>query len=144
VETLADKNMIGWTEWAYTGNDITSSSSSGQTLVTDPSQPPTGANVNTAKLKTLAEVYPQVVAGTPKSYGFANGVFTLKYTTAKVSGGLFPTGSETDIAVPAIQYPGGYKVTVSGGHVVSAPNATTLQVVSNGAIATITVTVSAA
>ena len=144
VEALADKNMIGWTEWAYTGNDITSSSSSGQALVIDPSQPPVGANVETAKLKTLAEVYPQAVAGTPKSYGAAKGVFTLTYTTAKVGGGLFPAGSVTDIAVPAIQYPGGYQVAVTGGHVVSAPNATTLEIASNAAIATIKVTVSAA
>ena len=144
VEALADKYMIGWTEWAYTGNDITSSSSSGQSLVGNPELPPTGANVNVAKLKTLAEVYPQAIAGTPKAYSFKSGVFTLSYTTAKVGGGLFPTGSETDIAVPVIQYPGGYKVTVVGGHVVSAPNATLLQIKSNEAIATIKVTVSAA
>ena len=144
VEALADKNMIGWTEWAYTGNDITSSSSSGQALVANPQLPPAGANVNVAKLRTLAEVYPQAVAGTPKAYHFANGVFTLSYMTAKVGGGLFPAGSETDIAVPAVQYPSGYRVTVLGGHVVSAPNATSLRVVSNAAIATIQVTVSAA
>jgi endoglycosylceramidase len=142
VENIADKNLFGWTEWAYTGNDITSSSSSGQTLVVDPSLPPTGANVLTAKLKVLAEVYPQAIAGTPTSYGNVKGVFTLHYLPKKASGGTFPAGSETDIAVPAIQYPNGYVVTVTGGHVVSAANATTLQVVSNPLALAITVKVS--
>lgn len=144
IEALANKYMIGWTEWAYTGNDITSSSSSGQALVGNPALPPTGTNVNTAKLRTLAEVYPQAIAGTPKSFGTTSGVFTLVYTTAKVGGGLFPKYSETDIAVPAIQYPAGYQVTVTGGTVISAPNATMLRILSNAAISTITVKVSAA
>jgi len=144
VVTLADKQKMGWTEWAYTGNDITSSSSSGQTLVIDPSQPPTGANVLTAKLKALAEVYPQAIAGTPTSYGNVNGVFTLSYTPKKVGLGSFAAGSETDIAVPAIQYPGGYVVTVSGGHVISAPNSFLLRVVSNPGALSIKVTVKAA
>ena len=39
---LADKYQVGWLEWAYTGNDITSSSPNGQALVLDPSQPPVG------------------------------------------------------------------------------------------------------
>jgi endoglycosylceramidase len=140
----ADKFMLGWTEWAYSGNDKTSSSPDGQALVLDPSQPPTGANVLTAKLKTLAEPYPQAVAGTPKSWSFSGGKFTLTYSTARVDGsGTFPAGALTSVAVPAIQYPNGYAVTVSGGQVVSAPNASTLQVASNPATGTVTVRVSA-
>jgi endoglycosylceramidase len=141
---LADQQMVSWTEWAYTGNDITSSSPNGQALVLDPSQPPTGSNVVTTKLKALAEVYPQAIAGTPTKFGNTSGVFTLIYTTKKVAGGTFAAGSETDIAVPVIQYPSGYAVTVIGGHVISAANATTLRVVSNAGAKTITVTVKAA
>ena len=141
----ADRNMLGWTEWAYSGNDKTSSSPDGQALVLDPSQPPTGANVLTAKLKTLAEPYPQAVAGTPRSWSFTGGTFTLTYSTARADGtGTFPAGAITSVAVPAIQYPNGYAVTVSGGHVISAPNASTLQVASDPAAGTITVTVTAA
>jgi endoglycosylceramidase len=137
--------MLGWTEWAYSGNDKTSSSPDGQALVLDPSLPPTGANVLTAKLKALAEPYPQAVAGTPKSWSFRGGTFTLTYSTARVDGsGTFPAGALTSVAVPAIQYPGGYSVTVTGGHVVSAPNASTLQVASDAGARTITVTVTAA
>jgi endoglycosylceramidase len=140
--TLADKNRLGWLEWAYTGNDKTSTSPNGQALILDPTQPPTGANVVTSKLKVLAEPYPQAVAGTPTSWSFSGGVFTLTYSTARASGvGRFPAGSQTDIAVPAIQYPAGYSVTVAGGSVMSAPGATTLQVSSSVGALTVTVTV---
>jgi len=143
--TRNDKQRIGWLEWAYTGNDKTSASPNGQALVLDPSQSPSGANVLTAKLKTLAEPYPQVVAGNPTAWQFANGQFTLSYSTTRV-GTLtrFAAGSETDIAVPAIQYPGGYVVSVTGGHVISAPNAPLLRVVSNAGAATVKVLVTAA
>jgi endoglycosylceramidase len=140
--SLADKNRLSWLEWAYTGNDKTSSSPSGQALVFDPSQPPTGANVDTAKLAVLAEPYPQAVAGTPTSWSFSGGEFRLSYSTARVAGlGRFPAGSITDVAVPAIQFPSGYTVSVSGGSVVSAPGATTLQVASSPGATTVNVTV---
>jgi endoglycosylceramidase len=142
VISIADKNMLGWTEWAYTGNDKTSSSPDGQALVLDPSQPPTGANVLTDKLKVLAEPYPQVVAGTPTSWSFTKGVFALAYKTARAAGGgNFAAGSVTSIAAPAIQFPHGYAVTVTGGNVTSAANAITLQIASNAGASTITVKV---
>jgi endoglycosylceramidase len=143
--TRADKNRTGWLEWAYTGNDITSTSSGGQALVYDANQPPTGANVNTAKLKTLAEPYPQVVAGTPTSWSFSGGTFRLSYSTARAGGVTpFAAGSETDIAVPAIQFPDGYHVQVTGATVVSPPNATTLRLLSAPLALMITVTVTPA
>ena len=142
---LADKFRLGWLEWAYTGNDKTSASPNGQALVLDPAQPPTGANVLTAKLKTLAEPYPQAVAGTPSSWSFDKGTFRLTYSTARADGaGRFPTGSETDVAVPAIQYPNGYRVHVTGARVVSAANAATLRLRSSARATTVAVTVTAA
>lgn len=139
---LADKNMLGWLEWAYTGNDKTSSSPNGQALVLDPAQPPTGANVLSDKLKVLAEPYPQAVSGTPTGWSFTGGVFTLKYTTTRASGlGRFPAGSQTMISTPAVEFPSGYSVTVSGGSVVSAPGAATLVVSSTAGATSITVTV---
>ena len=94
----ADKYRLGWTEWAYTGNDKTSTSPDGQALVLDPRKPPTGCERRErAKLQTLAEAYPQVVSGTPVSYSFSDGVFDLSYRTARASGtGRFAAGSETD------------------------------------------------
>ncbi|HJQ44256.1 MAG TPA: cellulase family glycosylhydrolase [Jatrophihabitantaceae bacterium] len=146
VVQLADKLQIGWLEWAYTGGDITSQDSSGQALVLDPSQPPTGANVVESTLKSIAEPYPQVVAGTPTAWSFKNGVFTLTYSTKKIGSLLshFAAGSETDISVPAVQFPSGYAVSVTGATVVSAPNATLLRVLSKSGASTITVTVAPA
>jgi endoglycosylceramidase len=144
VVALADKYRLGWLEWAYSGNDKTSSSPNGQALVLDPSQPPTGANVLTDKLKALAEPYPQAVAGTPSSWSFSSGVFHLTYTTARADGqGRFAAGAETDVAVPAIQFPAGYQVTVTGAHVVSAAGAPELQLASNPGATTVKVTISA-
>jgi endoglycosylceramidase len=125
---LADKYRTGWFEWAYTGNDKTSSSPDGQALVLDANRSPTGDNVVRDKLKTLAEPYPQVVAGTPRSWSFQQGVFRLSFTVARVDGrGSFGAGAETDIAVPAIHYPDGYRVAVTGAVVTSTPNARTLR-----------------
>ena len=128
----ADDDRMGWLEWAYTGNDKTSSSPTAQALVFDPSQPPTGANVNTAKLAVLAAPYPQVVAGTPRDWSFRSGTFRLCYSTERADRrGRFPSGAQTLVSVPAIEYPNGYHVTVKGGQVVSPPNSPVLAVVAD-------------
>lgn len=123
----ADEDRIGWLEWAYTGHDKTSSSPNDQALVFDPSQPPTGSNVNMPKLAVLAAPYPQVIAGTPKGWSFNSGTFRLSYVTRRPDGqGSFGGGAQTIISVPAVEYPSGYHVTVRNGQVVSAPNAPVL------------------
>ncbi|HTZ15002.1 MAG TPA: cellulase family glycosylhydrolase [Mycobacterium sp.] len=142
----ADQDNISWTEWAFTGqNDITTNTSptSLESLVYNPELPPTGDNVNTATLQTLAEPYPQEISGTPGSYSFDNGVFQFSYSTAQADGlGDFPTGSQTTISVPSVEFPDGYTVSVTGGEVVSAPNAAELVIASNAGASTISVTVS--
>jgi endoglycosylceramidase len=144
----ADQHLIGWTEWAYSGQgDITTSASppGSESLVYNPADPPTGANINTANLDTLAEPYPQLVSGTPESYSFDNGTFQFSYSTAEADGlGSFPAGSQTTISVPSVEFPDGYQVSVTGGEVVSAPNADELVIASNSGAITVTVTVSAA
>jgi endoglycosylceramidase len=121
---LTDKYRTGWLEWAYSGNDITSSSPNGQALVLNPAQPPTGANVLTDKLKALATPYPRVVAGTPASWSFTGGVFRLTYSTTHPNGfGHFPAGAVTEISTPTIEFPTGYTVAVTGATVTSAPDA---------------------
>jgi endoglycosylceramidase len=142
---LADKYRLGWLEWAYTGNDKTSSSPDGQALVLDPSLPPTGSNVLTGKLKALAEPYPQIVAGTPTSWSFSGGVFRLSYRTARADGrGSFPAGSKTFVQLPAVQFPNGYHVAVSGAVVISAPDAPVLQLAAKAFATSVQVTVSPA
>ncbi|MDT4891001.1 MAG: endoglycosylceramidase [Pseudonocardiales bacterium] len=143
VVQLADRNRLGWLEWAYSGNDKTSQDSAGQALVLDPALPPTGANVVSSTLHALAEPYPQLVAGTPSSWSFTGGVFSLSYSTVKAGAPLqrFPAGSETVIAAPALQFPAGYSVTVSGATVVSPPDAALLRVRSLPGATTVTVSV---
>jgi endoglycosylceramidase len=143
----ADQHLIGWTEWAYSGQgDITTSASppGSESLVDNPADPLTGANINTANLDTLAEPYPQVVSGTPESYSFDNGTFQFSYSTQEADGlGSFPAGSHTTISVPSVEFPHGYQVSVTGGEVVSASNAAELVIASNSGASTVSVTVSA-
>ena len=133
----AAEHRTGWQYWAYCGcgDPTTTGGGDKQALVFDPQQAPTGANVKTDKLKVLAIPHPTAVAGTPLSYGFnrSTGRFTLTYSTSKAAGGgNFPAGSRTTIAVPAIHYPDGYTVSVTGGTVVSPPNASELVVQQKG------------
>ncbi|WP_234706005.1 cellulase family glycosylhydrolase [Mycolicibacterium setense] len=141
----ADAKQIGWADWAYSGiGEITSSASpSDQSLVYDPSLPPTGDNVNTSNLQVLSKPYPQVVSGTPQGWTVDDdGTFSFTYSTERVDGtGTFAAGSQTTISTPAVQYPDGYEVVVTGGHVVSAPNDPKLVIASDPGATTVTVTV---
>ncbi|WP_183155193.1 cellulase family glycosylhydrolase [Mycobacterium kansasii] len=140
----ADLQNMGWLEWAYTGNDPTSTAPNAQALVYNPALPPTGDNVNTAKLAALAEPYPQVVAGTPKFWAFRRGEFQLSYTTERADHhGSFVSGEQTVISVPPIEYPNGYQVSVKGGQVTSAPGAALLTVVADPGASTVEVVVRA-
>ena len=55
--------------------------------------------------RALVEPYPQIVAGTPRSWAFdrSSHTFTLSYATARASGSArFAAGSVTEIATPAL------------------------------------------
>src|SRR5207248_9048924 len=107
-------------------------------------QPASGANVNGAMVSALARPYPQLVSGTPSGWSFDPGTkaFSLRYSPQRANGsGSFPAGSETDIAVPAVEYSGGYQATVVGGTVVSNANAPVLQVRSVAGAASVTVSI---
>lgn len=137
-----DRYFMSWADWAYTGvGDITGSPDV-EALVWDPAKDPTGDNVNIGNLLTLASPYPQLVSGTPKKWSFTNGIFTFGYSTAKVDGsGTFADGALTTISVPQVEFPNGYAVTVTGGHVVSAANAAQLVIASDSNATAITVVV---
>ncbi|HEY9243543.1 MAG TPA: hypothetical protein VIP48_16270, partial [Streptosporangiaceae bacterium] len=112
-------------------------------LVGNPAAPPTGSNVDSGMLSALAVPHPELVAGTPSSYGYdtSTSVFSLVYSTSRADGsGVFPAGSQTTVAVPAVQYPSGYKVAVTGGSVVSASSGV-LEVASCPGAASVSVTV---
>ncbi len=140
VDTIAgqlgsiDPHRFGWLYWGYT-NEAGS-------LVHDTNVAPTGDNVDEPIVATLAQPYPQVIAGIPNSWSFENGVFSFSYSTAMADGsGSFEAGSQTRISIPEIQFPDGYQVSVTGGEVVSADNAAVLVVESNAGAGTVTVTV---
>lgn len=132
---------VGWMMWAFCdcGDPTTSSSTEG--LVSDPSDPTT--SVNTSMLDAIAVPHPDLVSGTPDSYGYdtSTGVFSLTYSTERADGtGPFAAGSVTSVSVPAVQYPDGYQVTVTGGSVVSAGGV--LEVASCPGATSVSVTVS--
>lgn len=135
LSTMVDRAMahrVGWQYWAYTGFDPTTTGEGDtQALVFDPAEPPIGGNVNQAKLRTLAVPHPTVVSGTPLAYAFdrATRTFTFRYSPRRAGAllGSFGAGSVTQVAVPAVHYPAGYQVRVSGARVVSAPDAPVLR-----------------
>jgi endoglycosylceramidase len=143
--SAGDRYLMSWSEWAYTGVGDVTGSPDVEWLVKDPALPPAGDNVNTGNLVTLAAPYPQVVSGTPNAWSFTNGTFEFGYSTAKVDGsGTFADGSLSTISVPAVEFPNGYQVTVTGAHVVSAPNATQLVIASDPGAMNVEVVVSPA
>jgi endoglycosylceramidase len=128
----ADRTMVSWMWWHYCGcNDPTTTGpGSAQALVVDPSRPPTGENLQTAKLDTVARPYPRLVSGTPRSWSFARDTrtFRAEYTTARAGGGRFAARTRSEFMLPARQYPDGYAAHVSGGAITSSPGARVLRV----------------
>jgi endoglycosylceramidase len=120
----ADRFMVGWQEWHYCGCDDPTTSGPGdkQAIVLDPHKPPEGANLDEAKLKLLSRPYPQAIAGTPSAFAFdpAKKAFTLTYAAKGTA--------ETEVVLPARQYPSGYAAAVTGGRIRSGKGAEVLRV----------------
>lgn len=135
---LARKHLTGWQYWSYCGcDDPTTQNQREQGIVADPTVegPVTPDAVNQAKLAILAAPHARAIAGTPTSttWDEAGKVYEASWTADRVDGnGAFPAGSVSELAVPSVNYPGGYRVEVTGGRVISAPNAMTLHVASDG------------
>ncbi|MBJ7347860.1 MAG: cellulase family glycosylhydrolase, partial [Thermoleophilaceae bacterium] len=125
---LADKNLVSWQYWAWFNRDP-SGDRPQEGIIIDPALPPTASNLKQAKLDVLVRPYPHAVSGTPTTIAFdrATKQFDMSYKTARPGAAANPA-LLTEISVPVRQYPTGYSVTVSGGTVVSAPNAAVLKV----------------
>jgi endoglycosylceramidase len=138
----ADQHMVGWTVWAY--EDCCGSPAA---IVKDGSRPPTApGNLNLSELNALARPYPKLVAGTPTSWSYdsTSDVFALTYSPRPVAGGRFPAGADTQIELPALHYPTGYTVRVTGAPVLSAPDANLLRLGKQPGAGTVQVTVTPA
>jgi endoglycosylceramidase len=107
VLELSDRHLMPWLYWWYGA------------IVRDPSRAPTGANVDRERLRLLVRPYPQRTAGTPTLLRFDPGSrrFTTRFSTTLPNGRSAGTRL-TEIFVPRLQYPSGYRVEVRGGSVV--------------------------
>lgn len=136
---LADQHLIGWQYWHYKSwaDPTTQSQGSGaQGLFTDDSDLST---VKTDKLRILERTYPRATAGIPEELSFDpdTGAFHYRYTPRAA-------GGPTEIYVPvALHYPNGYHVEISGATVISAPNATLLQLDNDDGASEVTVDLTA-
>jgi len=142
----ANARAISWTYWAYCGcGDPTGSiPPEVEGLVLDPAQPPTGANVKTAKLLALAVPYASVTAGTPRRWSYDSATHAFRYvfkTKPAGKGRRFAEGSITTLQLPAIQYPAGYRPRVAGARVLSKPRARVLRLAQCGRAKTVKVSV---
>ncbi|MEB3069820.1 cellulase family glycosylhydrolase [[Mycobacterium] vasticus] len=133
TDTMTEANhySYNWMFWDYT-----------MMRYWDLNTPVNDSTVDYTTLTTLAQPYPLAVAGIPDSWSFDAGTYHLSYSTAMADGtGSFAAGTQTEISVPALQYPDGYQVTVTGGHVISAANAPVLVIASDSGATTVDVVV---
>lgn len=109
----ADLQHMGWLEWAYTGNDPTSTAPNAQALVYNPELPPSAEASSNCPTRS----------GRPDHHG------------------SFVSGEQTIISVPPVEYPNGFPFSVKGGQVTSAPGAALLTVVADPGANTVEVVV---
>jgi endoglycosylceramidase len=126
IADLADRHMVSWQEWHYCGCSDPTTSGPGdlQALVKDPAKPPRGANVFHEKLKALARPYPQAIAGTPIRFSFKpeSRRFKLVYRTKVARARARFHRGLTEVFIPKVQYPDGYRAHAQGGSLSRAAN----------------------
>ncbi len=127
-----DSYLIPWIFWSLNG-----------TIIKNMDASPSGSNLDIGVVNALVRPYPMVIAGTPKSLSYDSNTHELKFmwSTKNVNGGNFKAGSLTSIEVPKITEPNGYLVTVLGGHVVSKPCSSLLNIAQDNGSTSLTVIV---
>jgi len=93
-----------------------------------------------AVLRAYARPYPAATAGTPAALAFDADAGRLDYRWSTVGpDGVDRSRLSTEIRMPAPSFPRGYRATVSGGRILSAPNAPMLRVVATRGAKEVTV-----
>lgn len=119
---LADQRLSGWLYWAYKAWDDPTGNPAAEGLFAKDDDLRT---LKAPKANVLIRPYPQAIAGVPTALSWdpAARVMDLHY--------LARAGA-TDVYVPARQYRTGYDAIVTGGRVVSSPQARHLLVTATG------------
>lgn len=119
--TRLDQSMQSWQFWSWCcRND----GADGPDIISDSHKPPAGANIDQARLREVARPYPLATAGTPKRFAWDpdRHVFTFAYAATK-PGGRHPSGAQTLVMLPRLQFPHGYDVRAIGARVTSSAGA---------------------
>lgn len=136
VLSKAREHLVGWQYWSYCGcDDPTTQNQRQQGIVADPKVPgPVTADaVNQEKLAILAAPHLRATAGTPLSVQWNPETKQFKARwSATLPNGNNARGMITEIAIPKVNFPSGYTVSVQGGNVISEPNADRLLIESTG------------
>jgi Ca2+-binding RTX toxin-like protein len=134
VADLADRFMVGWTNWAYMG-------STGQIKI-DNAAPPTPDNIRQARLDAIVRAYPRLIAGTPLAYDYDPRPrrFEAVWSTELPDGN--PAGPlESELFLPQRHYGSDYRVEVSGAEVVGGLGTQVLRLRNCPGMATVRVAV---
>lgn len=118
---LMGSRFTSWMYWMYYNAALEPANSPFQGLLANDSAPGSVANARADKLQALVIPYAQAIAGTPVRYNYnaLTKTMTLTYRTAAVPGVRLSPGAQTQIFVPSLVYPTGYKVRVTGAAVTS-------------------------
>lgn len=128
----ADRHLLGWTFWSWKRYADPVSGADKSLVTSSGGYQPT--------VKVLSRTYAQAIAGTPRSmsYDWTTGHFVLTYTAA-----LHGSAPTVVFVATAEQYPHGYCARVSGGTVISPPDADHLVVTNDRHAGSVTVEVTA-
>lgn len=104
---VADRNLMGWTHWAYKQWQDPTTADDAQGMFHDDSDL---GSVKADKLRVLVRTYAQATAGTPLAMDFdaTTGAFSYRYRSNAVD-------APTEIFVSPLHYPHGYDVAVTSG-----------------------------
>jgi endoglycosylceramidase len=127
-----DDHLMSWLYWSYDGH-----------VVTDSRQPLVAPNLNVPVLAALSRPYPSAVNGTPTDFSFdaATNTAQLSFATTRPDGRPAPRFLSTQVILPKLRYPTGYRVQVSGADVVSKRCAPTLALRTRAGVQSVSVTV---